>query len=67
MNSIPPTALGPSLPAGSRALLQAEQSWIWKSAFGDVLIEVRAGRVFVNGELVVPASGGAIAESTVQR
>lgn len=27
----------------------------WQSAFGLIIIEVRAGRVLVNGELVAPA------------
>jgi hypothetical protein len=30
---------------------------MWKSQFGDILIEVKDGAVFVNGDLVEPAQG----------
>jgi hypothetical protein len=32
------------------------QRYVWESKFGDMLIEVRENRVFVNGSLVVPAA-----------
>ena len=30
--------------------------YVWESRFGSMLIEVVRGRIFVNGELVEPAS-----------
>lgn len=35
----------------------AELRVVWQSQFGDILIEVRDGAVFVNGDLVEPAPG----------
>lgn len=29
----------------------------WQSAFGLIIVEVRTGQVFVNGDLVQPAAG----------
>lgn len=32
------------------------QRYVWEGRFGTMLIEVRAGQVYVDGELVEPAS-----------
>ncbi len=39
--------------------LEAEgvQRWLWESRFGPILIEVREGAVFVNGQRVDPHRG----------
>ena len=29
--------------------------YVWESRFGDILIEVRGGQVYVNGQAVEPA------------
>lgn len=44
-------------PSQPELALAAEgvQRYVWESKFGDMLIEVREGRIFVNGSLVVPA------------
>jgi hypothetical protein len=39
---------GPALPLASEGV----QRYVWQSAFGPMLIEVRDGAVFVNGERV---------------
>lgn len=39
------------LPLASEGVLR----YVWESRFGPMLIEVRAGRAFVNGEPVEPA------------
>lgn len=49
------TARGPSEPG--RETAQALRD-VWQSRFGDILIEVRDGRVFVNGQAVEPAEPG---------
>ncbi len=33
------------------------QRWLWESRFGPILIEVREGAVFVNGQRVDPHRG----------
>lgn len=38
------------LPLAAEGVLR----YVWESRFGSMLIEVRAGRVYVNGQLVVP-------------
>lgn len=45
-------------PSQTELPLAAEgvQRYVWESRFGDMLIEVREGRIFVNGSLVVPAA-----------
>jgi hypothetical protein len=45
-------------PSQPELALAAEgvQRYVWESRFGDMLIEVRDGRIFVNGSLVVPAA-----------
>lgn len=65
MNSIREPEPRRDRPRPSSAVPQPEKSLVWRSAFGDVLIEVRSGRVYVNGDLVEPAGGPAIAESAV--
>ena len=42
----------PSLPLEREGV----QTYIWQSTFGAMLIEVRDGTVFVNGERVVPVA-----------
>lgn len=32
--------------------------YVWESRFGDILVEVRSGQVFVNGQQVEPAPAG---------
>lgn len=32
------------------------QRWVWESRFGEMLIEVKDGAVFVNGSRVTPAA-----------
>ena len=38
--------------------LEAEgvQRYVWESAFGDILIEIIDGRIYVNGDPVTPAA-----------
>jgi hypothetical protein len=45
-------------PSQPELALAAEgvQRYVWESKFGEMLIEVREGRIFVNGSLVVPAA-----------
>ena len=33
--------------------------YVWESRFGDILIEVRDGQAYVNGQAVEPAAPGA--------
>ncbi len=37
------------------------QRHVWESRFGTMLIELRGGEIFVNGSLVEPADGQAVA------
>jgi len=46
-----------SLRAASERMGVADSVVHWHSAFGLVVIEVRSGQVFVNGDLVEPAGG----------
>jgi hypothetical protein len=45
----PPTQSEPCLPLEREGV----QTYVWQSAFGAMLIEVRDGATFVNGERVV--------------
>jgi hypothetical protein len=45
----PDEQIEPSLPLGSDGVLR----WVWRSRFGEVLIEVVGEQVFVNGQQVV--------------
>lgn len=40
----------PALPLGAEGV----QRYVWQSAFGPMLIEVRDGAAFVNGQRVLP-------------
>ena len=46
----PDEQVEPSLPLGSDGV----QRWIWRSRFGEVLIEVVGEQSFVNGQAVAP-------------
>lgn len=46
----PDEQVEPSLPLGSDGV----QRWVWRSRFGEVLIEVVGEQVFVNGQRVTP-------------
>lgn len=52
------TRLAPSpqadLPLASDGVLR----YVWESRFGSMLIEVREGRAYVNGNVVVPVEPG---------
>ena len=50
--STPPQA---DLPLSAEGVLR----YVWESRFGPMLIEVRNGQSFVNGQLVEPANGSA--------
>ena len=50
--------LEPELPLAAEGVLR----YVWHGRFGDMLVEVRDQRVFVNGQLVEPASGEAQAQ-----
>jgi hypothetical protein len=43
------------------------QRHVWESRFGTMLIEVRGGDIFVNGSLVEPADGQAVAAGSPAR
>jgi hypothetical protein len=47
----------PSLQRDLPLTSEGVQRHVWESRFGTMLIEVRAGQVFVNGSLVEPAEG----------
>jgi hypothetical protein len=47
----------PSPQAGLPLAFDGVQRYVWEGRFGTMLIEVRAGRVFVNGSPVEPAEG----------
>ena len=46
----PDEQVEPSLPLGSDGV----QRWVWRSRFGEVLIEVVGEQVLVNGQPVAP-------------
>lgn len=46
----PDEQVAPSLPLGSDGV----QRWVWRSRFGEVLIEVAGEQVLVNGQPVAP-------------
>jgi hypothetical protein len=46
----PDEQVEPSLPLGSDGV----QRWVWRSRFGEVLIEVVGEQSFVNGQAVAP-------------
>lgn len=56
-------ALLPEIRLGSRTAepelalwTDGVQRWVWESRFGEMLIEVKNGAVFVNGSRVTPAA-----------
>lgn len=56
---LPEVLLRPSAAAQVELQLASEGvlRYVWESRFGSMLIEVKAGRVYVNGGLVEPAIG----------
>lgn len=49
----------PSEPVDGAALDGASEGrWLWQGRFGSMLIELRRGQVFVNGQRVEPARSG---------
>lgn len=49
------TRQAPSTQADLPLASEGVQRYLWESRFGPVLIEVKDGRVFVNGQAVEPA------------
>jgi hypothetical protein len=50
-------AVGSEFASLAAAQQRGDLQVVWKSQFGDILIEVKEGAVFVNGDPVEPAQG----------
>lgn len=67
MNSINQPGVCLDTPSSDTAPQTVGSRWVWTSVFGDVLIEVRSGRVYFNGDFVEPTARQPIAERSVRR